>query len=404
MKKIGVISSLLFLQSLLLHCNTTIYGQTGYRNIQVSLLTTSPGDKLHSVFGHSAVRVKNSYDNTDFVYNYGTFDFDDPSFYFGFIRGKLMYRLSKAPFDLVLQQAKLDNRSLIETTLNLSPVEKYEMTQFLEVNYLPRNRDYLYDFLYNNCSTKLLELLSVSVSDSLVYNQLAIPGMSFRKLINIYLKDKPWTDMGVDFLMGLPADRRAKGKDVSFLPDYLHLLIKNIHIKQEFGFEKSLALPDNVYFQYYPSDVKPLIHPGIILWPLTLCLLISLIFDTYIQGFFRIFRKFVLISAGSLGVLILSLWLLTDHYIFNFNTNLLWANPLLLLIVFLKESPGQMNSKKFFMLLVYGTTLLVMLGILTTMLVVRNFNLTALASMIAISLVNRIYIFRKIYKDPFYKP
>src|SRR5689334_4761343 len=49
--------------------------------LQISLLTCSPGEELYSTFGHSALRVKDSATKTDIIYNYGTFDFDDPDFY-----------------------------------------------------------------------------------------------------------------------------------------------------------------------------------------------------------------------------------------------------------------------------------------------------------------------------------
>ena len=68
-------------------------------NIQISLLTCSPGEELYSTFGHSALRVIDSSTNTDIIYNYGTFDFDDPAFYSKFTRGKLMYFVSVQKFE-----------------------------------------------------------------------------------------------------------------------------------------------------------------------------------------------------------------------------------------------------------------------------------------------------------------
>ncbi len=399
MKKIGAILRYSALLVFFISGGQSAYSQSHDNNFQVSLLTYAPGDQLYSIFGHSAIRVKNSITNTDDVYNYGTFDFDDPSFYFGFVRGKLRYRLSKVPFDLVLQQVQLENRSLVETPLNLSFSEKTELDQLLRVNYLPENRVYLYDFLYNNCSTKIIDILKEGISDSLEYNQLAIPKKSFRKLLDHYSRQRPWTDIGIDFLMGIPADRRAKSAMISFLPDYLHLFIKNIRIKQEFGFEKSLAHSDIIHFNHQEQAIKPVIQPGPILWPIALILLISIVFGTYISGFFRIFEKSILIIFGSLGVIMIVLWIATDHYIFNFNTDILWANPLLLFLAFKKNFISRM---KLTVILTYMTTAFALSGFITTMVVERNLNLTALAAMITISLIHKIYIFRKTNNDPFY--
>jgi len=396
MKRTTVLRILFTVFIVLFNCRQVVYSQEN--TIQISLLTYSPGNKLYSVFGHSAIRVKNNIKNTDEVYNYGTFDFNEPSFYFGFVRGKLIYKLSRLPFDIVLQQVKIENRSLIETPLNLSPYERSKIVRLLEVNYMPENREYLYDFFYNNCSSKIIDLISESVSDTLEFNQLIVPKKSYRKLLNDYLKERPWTDAGADLLMGFPADKRVRGTTISFLPDYLHLLLKNIRIKEEFGFQKSLAQSDIVHFNFHDQSSKPAIQPAIILWSLVLVLLISQVFGTYIPGFFRILEKSILVIFGFLGLIILLLWLLTDHYIFNFNTDLLWANPLLLVLAFMKDS---VNQIKFRVILTYLVTLFVIAGIFTTIIVERNFNLTAVSVMTVIILVNRIYVYRKTDNDPF---
>ena len=66
--------------------------------LQVSLITCAPGAELYSVFGHTALRIVDTAANTDIIYNYGTFNFDDPDFYSKFVRGKLMYFLSHQSF------------------------------------------------------------------------------------------------------------------------------------------------------------------------------------------------------------------------------------------------------------------------------------------------------------------
>ena len=55
--------------------------QTDSCGIRISLLTCTPGTELYSTFGHSALRVVDSINNTDLVFNYGTFDYYDPDFY-----------------------------------------------------------------------------------------------------------------------------------------------------------------------------------------------------------------------------------------------------------------------------------------------------------------------------------
>ena len=67
-------------------------------HIKISLLTCTPGAELYSAFGHTAIRITDSTSLTDYVFNYGTFNFEDPGFYTKFIRGKLLYYLSVENF------------------------------------------------------------------------------------------------------------------------------------------------------------------------------------------------------------------------------------------------------------------------------------------------------------------
>src|ERR1700751_5647009 len=85
--------------------------------VTISLLTCTPGQELYSSFGHSALRVEDSAAGTDFIYNYGTFDFDDPAFYSKFTRGKLLYFVSIDLFENFLEQYKYEQRGITEQVL-----------------------------------------------------------------------------------------------------------------------------------------------------------------------------------------------------------------------------------------------------------------------------------------------
>jgi hypothetical protein len=62
--------------------------------MEISLLTCAPGNELYSLFGHTAIRVRDARRGMDVVYNYGTFDDTDPMFYIKFMRGIMRYSLS----------------------------------------------------------------------------------------------------------------------------------------------------------------------------------------------------------------------------------------------------------------------------------------------------------------------
>ena len=361
-------------------------------DIKVSLLTYSPGSELYSIFGHSAIRVFNRSNHSDNVYNYGTFSFDQSGFYFKFMQGNLIYSLSRTSFENVKQNLMLENRSLIETPLNLNAIEKKRIVKYLETNLLPKNRDYRYDFLYDNCATRILELLKKTTSDSLIINPEVLPVKTFRQLIRPYVKNRPWTNMGIDLLMGTKADKTARFTEPAFLPDYLHLFVKNFRLTGK-GNSYRLTGNDIIHFQNYQIKKERKLTPALILWPLALLFLISALIDSYLRSFFRRTGNIILFLIGIISLFLCYLWIFSDHYIFRYNIDLIWANPLLLIAVLLKTSSTHnkfMALKKFFLLF---AGIIIALGILLSIIVEKNFNLTASGILVLIIVAEKIKSF-----------
>ncbi|MGH2645926.1 MAG: DUF4105 domain-containing protein, partial [Ginsengibacter sp.] len=125
---------LIIFLSLLLFFSYKSFSQADSCHLRVSLLTATPGEELYSTFGHSAVRITDSVSNSDVVYNYGTFNFDEPGFYMKFIRGKLTFYLSIDDFDSFENDYQQENRGVTEQVLNLTCGEKYKMLMLLQAN------------------------------------------------------------------------------------------------------------------------------------------------------------------------------------------------------------------------------------------------------------------------------
>ena len=99
----------------------TVNGQSLSPAARISLLTCGAGEELYSAFGHSAVRVCDTAQQLDLVFNYGTFDFNEPHFYANFVRGKLNYMLHVTKFENFLFAYDAGKRWVFEQTLNLAP-------------------------------------------------------------------------------------------------------------------------------------------------------------------------------------------------------------------------------------------------------------------------------------------
>jgi hypothetical protein len=132
---------------------------------KVSLLTSSPGEDLYAQFGHSAIRITDTLSGQDLVFNYGLFDFNTPGFYLKFIRGKLPYQLGIQRFEPFLNTYIEENRQCRELEINLSEKERLALIHFLSVNYLPENREYPYDFFFDNCATRIRDILENKFQD-----------------------------------------------------------------------------------------------------------------------------------------------------------------------------------------------------------------------------------------------
>ncbi|TKK67519.1 DUF4105 domain-containing protein [Ilyomonas limi] len=296
-------------------------------HVRISLLTCAPGQELYSTFGHTAIRITDSITHMDVVYNYGTFNFDDPNFYMKFIRGKLDYFLSAAYFPDFMYEYKEDQRSVTEQVLNLTCAQKAQIVHALETNMQAANRAYKYDFIYDNCTTRVRDLIFESLPGSGGAKQLVPEGTTARNLIHVYLDSggEPWSKLGIDILLGAKLDKPLDNKVAMFLPDYLMKGVDSavIHQTQLLVAQKSMLLnvpsPIIAGWNYAPLATFAII-----------CVLMAVLYlapGKRAKTIARFLDSFLLYFTGLLGILLLFMWFGTDHKMTKDNYNLLWALP-----------------------------------------------------------------------------
>ena len=138
----------------------TLQLTTNNSQLKISILTCGSGEDLYSVYGHSAIRVVDSLRGTDVVYNYGTFNFGDPDFYMKFTRGKLDYYVNDEQYEGFVSMYQQDGRSVYEQVLELNSTDANAINDFLINNLKEENKYYKYDFLFDNCSTRLRDIFT----------------------------------------------------------------------------------------------------------------------------------------------------------------------------------------------------------------------------------------------------
>lgn len=316
---------------------------SAYANIlseraKISLITVGPGTDLYSGFGHSALWVYDPVTGIDRAYNYGTFSFDEGNFYLKFLRGTLPYALSVAPLGPQIQYWQAENRSVEEQELNLSASQKEKLVAYLENNYLPENRTYQYLFFYDNCSTRLRDAVMAACGDSVQFNGYTHETKTFRQWIDKYAyKQQPWADFGMDLAIGSPADEVATPLQATFLPDNLLAAFDDATIKRGDQIEP-LVKSKGVIYESVVVDAASVVTPKMFFWLVLLVVVALTYFQLKASKVNFTFDKILFFIIGLVGWILLLLWFATNHGDTAWNSDLLWAVPLWIpLIFFLKK-------------------------------------------------------------------
>ena len=205
---------LLFLLLMSLALNAQVLSDSA----TASVLTCGAGEDLYTSFGHSAIRITDPVKGLDLVYNYGTFDFGTPHFYWKFMRGQLDYQLSRTSYAEFIDEYEWYSRPVSEQRLTFESGQVQNLFLLLETNYLPEYRHYRYDFLRDNCATRVRDIVYSAWAQDTVLQRTAEP-RSYRQLLATCLKDSmEWWRLGIDLLFGLPTDHRCTAPERMFLP------------------------------------------------------------------------------------------------------------------------------------------------------------------------------------------
>ncbi len=329
---------------------------------KISVLTAGSGSELYSSFGHSAIRVQDQTLGIDVIYNYGTFDFTTPNFYTKFARGKLNYTLSRERFSYFLLGYEEEKRWVKEQVLNLTLDERKVLFQFLETNYLPENRDYKYDFFYNNCATKIWDVLKEVYGEKLVLDENYLNELyTHRQLIHQNVPTNSWSGLGIDLALGSVIDDIATPKEHMFLPEFIMMQMD----KAQLG-TKPLASKPQVVLDFEPVDNHPpfFISPGFWLSVFLATVLILTYLD-FKSNTRRRWLDFILFFVtGAAGLVMVPLWFFTDHTATAGNFNILWAFPPNLIVAFIaaqKKGPNWVAKYALFLLALLAITLILWL-------------------------------------------
>ena len=292
-----------------------------------SVLTCDPGNDFYTTFGHSAIRITDTASGIDLVYNYGTFDFDTPNFYWVFTRGRLDYQLSRTTFEDFMYEYAYEGREVREQLLTFEAGQVQNLFILLETNYLPQYRHYRYDILRDNCATRVRDIVYSAWAQDTVLQRAAEPA-SYRRLLAACMKDDlEWWHLGVDIVLGLTADHRCTAPERMFLPAELEAELAQCATSGVWT-APFIVEPSRLLLPSHRTPLKAS-FPPVIVFALLFAVVAVL---TWVRKMPRWADRALFIIAGLCGLFLLFMWFGTDHWCTNWNLNILWLSPLLILI------------------------------------------------------------------------
>jgi hypothetical protein len=352
--------------------------------VQVWLLTLSPGDQPHEVFGHNALIVIRN--GRGELYNWGTFSFgsstaDFLKFAGNFVQGRLIYWLSveDAPTRQfwsavrAIYEGELGRQVTLQQ-LDLDLPQTARLLEALDRNALPENVKYRYDYYRDNCSTRVRDMIDIATGGALkaATDSPAAEGHTFRWHTRRMAQRSPWLFVALDFVMGHPIDRPLTRWDECFLPDQLSLAVSALELKSADGTSRPLVTRQSVWDANEQREKVPTAPP--VAWPWFLAIGVSLgalfaagrVSGLRWLGWVAGLVAAVVCLVGGLGAAInLYGWAFTDHAVAAWDENVLQLSPLLIpLIALAPLAMFRRRSGRLTFLLAVGGLALSVLGLL----------------------------------------
>jgi hypothetical protein len=299
----------------------------------VWLVTYGPGEIYWQRFGHNAIRVRDSALGLDHTFNFGFFDFAQENFFWRFLQGRMLYFSAAQPTAVEFDQYRAERRSIRMQRLDLDPARAARLARFLVREVQPENRDYLYDYYLDNCSTRVRDALDRALDGRLSEAYRGQPaGQNWRDHTRRLTATDFWLYLGLEIALGAPVDRPIDRWDEMFIPSELAAAAAALSLPGP-GAGRPLVTADHVVAAS-PLPAPPATPPAV--WPRYLLAALALVAAASVLGRWLPLAPLArawLSLAGLAGLALLFLWFGTDHAAARVNLNVLVLNPLWLAFV-----------------------------------------------------------------------
>lgn len=305
-------------------------------DIVVSVITCSPGQEVYSLYGHTAIRVQDRRNGTDHVFNYGVFDFNTDYFVWKFILGHTDYICMASPWEYFTREYERRGSSVVAQRLNLTDSEAKKIADYLYRNISPENRTYRYNFLKNNCTTRVMDCIDSCIDGTLVYAWKDTL-LTYRNILHEYTKDYPWIQDGNDLLLGADVDTVLSHRATCFIPDYYMNALSGAVVRNDFQDTRQLVASTDTLVRAnhtvrHTENGFPL-EPWKTGWLCFAISLIILLIEHYTRKMMWLLDAILMLSHGIAGCLILFMFCFSEHPAVDSNWLVGVLNPLPLILM-----------------------------------------------------------------------
>jgi hypothetical protein len=309
--------------------------------IRVFLITMGPGRAAYEKFGHNALWIHDPRQHQaalrDPAYNWGMFDFQQENFFLRFVQGRMLYRVESFDARATLQAYRREDRTVRLQELNLSPGQKRALQAACQQADTDANRDYLYDYYRDNCSTRIRDFLDRALDGQIARQTADVPtGRTLRWHTDRLIQTHPPIYAFLKYALGQPVDAPISQWEEMFLPERLADHLGSLTVLDESGATAPLVMSDEVIHRsgrYHEPDAPPTD------WPVFLALGVlvggTLAATGHVRMSNSVLRMVVAVMLGLwagfvafFGSFLIPVWLWTDHAVARWNENPMQFSPL----------------------------------------------------------------------------
>ena len=321
----------------------------------VYVISCEPGEVIYEKFGHSAIRIIDPKNGIDLIFHWGLYSFDSPNFVGNFIKGNLLYEMGVCESEYFFKEYIKRDSYIYSTKINYTLDEKNSLWRNLWDNYKPENRKYCYNFIYDNCATRVYDNIINSVSEHYFTKDTNINGTTYRTIINEYLKNSPWYKLGINLIISSEADNPVSMIQTKTFPFNTKKILECTKIIRN-DKEMSFAVQSENVNTSKKEPAKEKSDVWTILIPLLL-IIIQILYFIFKKHYISYFTQILLIVSGVLGLIILYLSVFSIHPIVKYNYNIFWCSPLNIVLAIILFTKRNYRTKAYLSALMFGLAL-----------------------------------------------